>query len=215
MPQASAPWALDSGAFTELRTYGRWKTSENEYVEAVERYQAIGRLQWAAPMDWMTEPFMLDRTGLRVEDHQHRTVDNYLRLRDRGPFIPVLQGWTLDDYHRCCDLYDDAGVDLAAEQVVGLGSVCRRQHTGEVAGIVWAIRQRYPSIQLHGFGVKTSGMKLYADALASADSMAWSYDARRADPLPGCTHQNCANCLDYALRWRERLLRSGTQMALV
>ncbi len=41
--------------------------------------------------------------------------------------------------------------------------------------------------------------------LESADSMAWSYDARRAPALAGCTHRNCANCLEYALRWRRRV----------
>ena len=37
--------------------------------------------------------------------------------------------------------------------------------------------------------------------------MAWSYAARRAPALPGCTgHRNCANCLTYATRWRDRIL---------
>ena len=44
----------------------------------------------------------------------------------------------------------------------------------------------------------------YADCLASADSLAWSFEARRAAPLPGCGHASCANCLRYAVAWRER-----------
>lgn len=41
--------------------------------------------------------------------------------------------------------------------------------------------------------------------------MAWSYAARRADPLPGCTgHRNCANCLTYATAWRNRILDRQT-----
>jgi hypothetical protein len=46
----------------------------------------------------------------------------------------------------------------------------------------------------------------YADCLASADSLAWSFEARRAAPLAGCSHANCANCLQYATAWRERTL---------
>lgn len=44
--------------------------------------------------------------------------------------------------------------------------------------------------------------------MASADSLAWSYDARRSAPLPGhaARHKNCANCRDYALAWRGRVL---------
>jgi hypothetical protein len=62
-------------------------------------------------------------------------------------------------------------------------------------------------IRLHGFGVKTGGLHLYGHHLASADSMAWSYTARRLPPLPGCTsHANCANCFTYATHWRARIL---------
>lgn len=32
----------------------------------------------------------------------------------------------------------------------------------------------------------------------SADSLAWSFDARRSAPLPDCAHANCATCLRYA-----------------
>ena len=62
-------------------------------------------------------------------------------------------------------------------------------------------------LRLHGFGVKTGGLHLYGHLLLSADSMAWSYAARRAPALPGCTgHKNCANCLTYATRWRADVL---------
>jgi hypothetical protein len=61
-------------------------------------------------------------------------------------------------------------------------------------------------IRCHGFGVKVRGLRSYAEHLVSSDSMAWSYDARRKAPLPGCPHKNCANCLKYALRWRANVL---------
>jgi hypothetical protein len=206
---ATCRWALDSGGFTELSLHGRWVTSPQEYATAVAAYAAqIGGLDFAAPMDWMCEPFMIERTGMSVAEHQHRTVANYLHLRQLAPglpFIPVLQGWQLSDYLACAKLYQDAGVDLAALPTVGLGSVCRRQSTREIALIVAALAAR--GLRLHGFGVKTGGLHSYAHLLASADSMAWSYAARRQPPLPGCTgHRNCANCLTYATTWRYRLL---------
>src|SRR5205807_2659774 len=112
-------WALDSGGFTELRLHGGWLTTAAAYVAAVRRYRdEIGRLEWAAPMDWMCEPFMLAKTGLTVAEHQERTVANYLELRSLAPdlpFVPVLQGWSRDDYRRCATPYEKAGVDLAAE----------------------------------------------------------------------------------------------------
>src|SRR6266545_5152919 len=102
LPRALGPWALDSGAFSEIAAHGCFQTSPSAYAAAVRRYSGeIGQLAWAAPQDWMCEPFMLERTGLSVREHQHRTVTNYLELRRLAPglpFIPVLQGWRLDDY---------------------------------------------------------------------------------------------------------------------
>jgi hypothetical protein len=206
---ASCRWALDSGGFTELSMHGRWVTPAAGYAAAVARYaEQVGRLDFAAPQDWMCEPFMVERTGLSVREHQERTVASYLELRSLAPglpFIPVLQGWRLADYLACADLYAGEGVNLAALPLTGLGSVCRRQSTGEIAAIVAALARR--GIRLHGFGVKTGGLHLYGRRLASADSMAWSYAARRQPPLPDCSgHKNCANCLVYASRWRTTML---------
>lgn len=212
LPRARGPWVLDSGGFSELSMYGEWRTTPVAYLAAVRRYaEEMGGLAWAAPMDWMCEPVMLAKTGLNVTEHQRRTVDNLLRLRDMwgtgAPFAPVLQGWQRDDYLRCWDMYDRANVDLASESIVGLGSVCRRQAESEIGAIVTSLLCVDPRLSLHGFGVKLRGLLKYGHLLASADSMAWSYDARRSAALPGCIgHQSCANCLRYALRWRAKVL---------
>jgi hypothetical protein len=218
LPRARAGWALDSGGFSELSLYGEWRTSPGEYVTAVARYdEEIGRLEWAAPQDWMCEPFMLDKTGLSIAEHQRRTVENFLELSDLWPgvsdeeipFMPVLQGWRSDDYLRCAELYEAAGVRLAEYPVVGVGSVCRRQATGEIAAVFRRLKAEL-DINAHGFGVKTSGLATYGRELGSADSMAWSFEARRTAPLPGCSsHINCANCLTYALAWRDRVLSAA------
>ena len=206
---ATCRWALDSGGFTELSLHGRWVTTPAQYAEAVARYaDQIGNLDFASQQDSMCEPFMTERTGLTVAEHQERTVANYLELTALAPnlpFMPVLQGWEMDDYLHCVDLYHSAGIDLATLPRVGLGSVCRRQSTHQIAQIVTTLARL--GLRLHGFGVKTGGLHRYGHHLASADSMAWSYAARRQPPMPGCTsHKNCANCLRYATAWRTRLL---------
>jgi hypothetical protein len=152
---------------------------------------------------------MLKLTGLTVADHQKLTTENFLNLLqiDPGlPIIPVLQGWTLDDYKRHVELYDRYGVDLQGEALVGLGSVCRRQATDEICELIESLAAM--GIPLHGFGVKTGGMAKYGRYLSSADSMAWSFSARshKRPMLEGCDHTNCANCMAYALFWRESLL---------
>lgn len=206
LPEARVPWAKDSGGFTELSMFGEWRTTEDQYVADTVRFRdEIGMLDWVAPMDWMCEPHMLEKTGRTVLEHQILTIGNFLRLRDRlGELvIPVLQGWKRDDYLRCWELYDSLGVDLEDERLVGLGSVCRRQHTSEILEVVSSLEP----LKLHGFGVKIKGLAKYGRMLESADSMSWSFTARRQPPLPGCTgHINCANCIVYALQWYERVL---------
>ncbi|MGY5308199.1 deazapurine DNA modification protein DpdA family protein [Nocardia gipuzkoensis] len=214
LPRAQGRWALDSGGFSMLSMHGSWAAgpTPKQYAERVRRYaEQIGGLDWAAPQDWMCEPFITAKTGLSVLEHQRRTVGNYLELRSLAPdlpFAPVLQGFELADYERCAQLYEQAGIDLLAADVVGVGSVCRRQATSEAAEIMSALTVLLPGVRLHGFGVKTDGLAQYGALLTSADSMAWSYTAyREGAPLPGCSgHKNCANCLRYALAWRDKVL---------
>jgi hypothetical protein len=216
LPVARGSWALDSGAFSDLAQYGRWTLAPEQYVAAVRRYRdEIGKLVWAAPQDWMCEPSIVAKTGLSVSEHQRQTVENFLLLRAMAPdlpFIPVVQGWDLADYLRCLEMYAKAGIDLTAEPLVGLGSVCRRQATKEVGDIVTALAGL--GLRLHGFGVKASGLARYGQHLASADSMAWSFRGRR---VSRCCHVRTedrpvpvseANCLHYALDWRRQVIGS-------
>jgi hypothetical protein len=210
LPRARGPWALDSGGFSELNAAGSWSFTPRQYAAEVRRWaNEIGRLEWAAVMDWMCEPFVLAKTGLTVREHQRRTVESYRDLRDLAPelpWVPVLQGWTLDDYRRHADDYARAGIDLTTLRLVGLGSICRRQHTREAADIV---RQLWlDDIRIHGFGLKLQGLRAVGALLESADSMAWSFQARR-EKLNFCGaagHRNCANCLPWALAWRARVI---------
>jgi len=210
MPRALGRWALDSGGFSELSMFGKWVTTPEQYVGEVRRYQSdIGRLEWAAIQDWMCEHFVTSKTGLTVREHQRRTVESALRLRDLAhdlPWAPVLQGWTVSDYLRHRDEYTAAGLDLASYPVVGVGTMCRRQTTWD-AGQVLAALSGF-GLQLHAFGFKVSGLARHIRRLTSSDSMAWSYAARRRVAQCGKKHKCCANCLSFALKWRDELCTS-------
>lgn len=210
LPRAIGPWALDSGGFSELSLYGAWTVGPEQYVGEVRRFaEGIGGLVWAAAQDWMCESPILKATGLDVAEHQRRTIQNYLELRGLAPelpWTPVLQGWRAEDYLRHADAYAHAGVDLAALPVVGLGTVCRRQDTAEGEAVVR--RLTAAGLRLHGFGFKLGGLERLGPLMASADSMAWSFRARK-EGRRLCrtgTHRACANCLDWALTWRDRVL---------
>ncbi|WP_233573797.1 deazapurine DNA modification protein DpdA family protein [Amycolatopsis panacis] len=188
--------------------HGRWRTDERGYVAALRRYASeIGQLAWCAPMDHMTEAHILSRTGGTVLSHQQRTFANYLRLRDLAPdlpIIPVLQGQSLS-HQRCAGSYERHGVNLAALPLVGVGSVCRRQHTAEVEQILRSLAAR--GYRLHAFGAKVLGLGRFADAIASSDSAAWSFRGRY---VPGCmpSHRSESNCQRFALAWHARLQTS-------
>lgn len=222
LPVAAAPFGVDSGGFTELQQYGQWTVSPRTYVTRLQRYQnEIGRMLWAAPQDWMCEDLIINGgigpggirfvgTHLSVAEHQRRTVLNFVALRELDPdlrIIPVVQGTDPDAYLRCVDLYWSlARIDLSEYPLVGVGSVCRLQAT-DTAGRILAALYRNGLRRLHGFGFKRLGLAAHGHWLTSADSLAWSMDARRlGEPLPGCSHKNCANCLRYALKWRAGLL---------
>lgn len=216
LPVPAGSWALDSGAFTELWKFGAWTVPAMQYSTEVRGYaQRMGGLRWAAIQDWMCEPIIIKGGTVRghtvpgtrfsVEEHQRRTVGSYRLLNQLAPdlpWCPVIQGFTNEEYWRCVKLYESEGVDLRVFPVVGLGSVCRRQDTAMVEELIKELHDY--GINLHGFGFKIEGIRRCAKWLTSADSMAWSYDARRGKPLAGCKHLKCSNCLKYALDWRER-----------
>ena len=164
------------------------------------------------------EPHMIEKTGLSVAEHQRLTVDNFIYLRDEAPdlpFIPVIQGWSMRDYITCLDMYVEEGIDLTKQATVGVGSVCRRQATYEIEAIMSQLYEQGLN-NIHGFGIKTSGLAKYGQFLQSADSMAWSYAARMGvgERCDWCKSNNlskrksCANCLGYALTWREKVVNS-------
>ena len=120
--------------------YGKWTISAKDYTDAILRYdKEIGNLDFCAIQDYMCEPWILKKTGLSVKKHQELTCRSYLELKSILPdinFIPILQGWNLDDYLRHIELYNNLGINLFSGQIVGLGSVCRRESTNEIKRIV-------------------------------------------------------------------------------
>lgn len=211
LPRALGQWFQDSSGFTEIDLHGSYQTSAAEYARlSRRRFDEMGNLAHVAIQDWMCEPHMLAKTGLTVAEHQRRTVDSWFDLHELEPelpWVPVLQGWDRDDYLRHAEEWDRRGVDLARAVLVGVGTVCKRQHT------LWAARLFRDladlGLRCHGFGLMVRGVLRARDWLSSADSMAWSLDGRF--PQGGrCSrsrdHQRCSGCLDYALLWRRRLL---------
>ena len=176
---------VDSGAFTELERHHRYRHPVSHYAAQLRRLKSHGTVEVTAAVaqDYMCEPAMLKRTGLTIEKHQRLTLERYDRLLGCDtagiPILPVLQGFSPEDYVRHLYAY---GLRLPFGAWVGVGSVCKRNgDPRQVVDVLAAIHRERRDLRLHCFGVKQTAL-LHAgvrDLLWSADSMAWSYSARK------------------------------------
>lgn len=176
-------WIMDSGAFTEISKHGHYRHDVAEYAAQIRRWAGNGNLLAAVAQDYMCEPFIVEKTGLSVHEHQRLTIERYdaLLAENTGVYIlPVLQGYRPSEYVRHVEMYGDR---LKLGMWVGVGSVCKRNgNPHQVAEVLIAIKQARPDLRLHGFGLKKTalGVPMIRDLLETADSMAWSFSARVA-----------------------------------
>ncbi|TPN44414.1 hypothetical protein FJ981_27850 [Mesorhizobium sp. B1-1-4] len=188
---------IDSAAFTELNLHGGYRHGVEEYAAELYRLHmtAVVKIIAAVAQDYMCEAFMLEKTKAAgasdgtVADHQRLTIERYDALKaevDRlfnggcpFPIMPVLQGYSPADYVRHVRMYGDR---LTPGMWVGVGSVCKRNGDPiAIVNVLSAIHSVRPDLLLHGFGIKQTSLEHAGvrELLYSADSMAWSFAARR------------------------------------
>ena len=176
-------WMMDSGAFTEISTHGHYREGVEGYAAAIIRWASCGQLMAAVSQDYMCEPMILRKTGLTIADHQRLTIERYDAIRALVPssihILPVIQGYLPEHYAAHVAQY---GARLVPGMWVGVGSVCKRNGSPrEMAAVLRAIRHVCSDLRLHGFGAKTTALESVEvrGLLSTADSMAWSYHARK------------------------------------
>ena len=205
-------WIMDSGAFTEVSTHGEYREAPEIYAAHVNRWyaQSGGAMVAAVSQDYMCEPFILARTGLTVAEHQRLTIERYDRIRavvTDAYVMPVLQGYTPAEYVDHLNQYGDR---LTPGMWVGVGSVCKRNgNPRAIEAVLLAIHSVRPDLRLHGFGLKKTALSsgVVWQLLHSADSMAWSYHARKQG--------RNANDPREALAYLDRIRRQPLQFALI
>lgn len=173
---------IDSGAFTTIDAHGGYPEPPEAYAALLKFHAQPGVLA-AVAQDYMCEAHMLKKTGLTIPDHQRLTIERYDALMscDVGGLyiLPVLQGYAPEDYVRHID---DYGERLRPGMWVGVGSVCKRNgDPSAIEDVLFAVKRRRPDLRLHGFGIKTTaiGSSVVRGLLYTADSMSWSFAARR------------------------------------
>lgn len=175
---------MDSGAFTEISKHGCYRHDVSDYAQQIRRWatNGSGRLLAAVAQDYMCEPWILEKTGLTVADHQRLTIERYDALLECDPgvyIMPVLQGFRPDEYIDHLRAY---GNRLQYGAWVGVGSICKRNGSpDQVIEVLLAVKTERPDLRIHGFGLKTTALShpVVSALLHTADSMAWSFAARR------------------------------------
>jgi hypothetical protein len=202
-------WIMDSGAFSEISQFGEYRNEVSEYANQIIRWAKCGNLLAAVTQDYMCEAFILEKTGLTIYEHQQKTVARYdelLRCETGVYIMPVLQGYAPNDYVRHIEMY---GSRLAKGAWVGVGSICKRNGDPRaIESVLLAIHYARPDLRLHGFGLKSTALAsgIVNQLLFSADSMAWSYQAR----MKGGN----GNDWREAKRWTERITSRAIQVPL-
>ena len=172
--------ALDSAGFVAAVRYGDYRWTVEDYFDLVQSHPWA----WYSSLDFCCEPEVAGDRPLRLL-RMAATAAMLGRCQrealDRGlpPPMPVLQGWTPDEYIQCA-----SWLPLTSwPRMVGIGSVCRRDVHGKngIAAILAAVDDVLPRhVTVHLFGVKSGALEALGGhrRLASVDSMAWDSAAR-------------------------------------
>jgi len=179
---------LDSGGFSLLSQYADYPFSIEEYIQLAHYIKDNNLLTLIATMDYPCES-EINRTQLHTnEERIQKTVDNAVACYDADislPWVPVIQGYTIDEYLTCLDLYYESGIESF---YWAIGSICSRKgHNLQMRNIVVTIAKRLePECKLHAFGL---GIKFLYDPqifsnIYSSDSAAWNYRAVSREQKP-------------------------------
>lgn len=183
-PTCSKTLFVDSGGFPSSFLYNGYNRSDDEYLYFVKKSNAA----YFALRDYPCEPQILKKYDVTAKDQILRTVNHHIKLLDliedfdiSAKPVPVIQGWEIDDYLFCIDIFREHGLIENGFDYVAIGSLCRRHAIHQIRKIILTVRNELrSSIKLHCFGTKISVLKDLAvwRAVYSVDSGAWDFDAR-------------------------------------
>lgn len=151
---------LDCGGYLMLLKYGFFPFSVVNYANLI----VYLRPHFYATMDLSCEPSLVDQAKAKIKtvtDRIEATVANAAELARwesqlPGQMIPVIQGYTLDEYLYCLRLHEAAGT---IRDYMAVGSMCQRTSGEELGRLIPGIRyaaQKLGCTKLHFFGLKLS-----------------------------------------------------------
>lgn len=169
---------LDSGGYSFFSRWGDYPFSIEDYVGLAHLLQDKYPLYRVATLDYPCEPD-IDRSHLMTnEDRIKKTVSNAVECMHTDqnlPWLPVIQGYTTNEFLSCIDLYEEVGI---TSDYWAIGSICSRKGNPlELRKIITSIKEQHPNGKLHAFGL---GIPFLRDpqifqAIYSSDSAAWNW----------------------------------------
>lgn len=166
---------LDCGGFTMMNKFDDYPFSVVNYANLIARL----RPHYYATMDYPCEPEISRSLGLMSNSERiQATVANAVELAEwesqlPGQMVPVIQGYTLDEYLECLRLHSQAGT---IRDYMAVGSMCRRISNEELGCLIPSLyyaAQKAGCTKLHYFGLKLSpGVRMHSDMIWSRDSAA-------------------------------------------
>ena len=191
---------LDSGAFGCAFWDGGYTYNTDDYLRIVEKVMP----EYWVTMDVPCEPNIMPH--LSVLERIKKTVENteILSTAPFSGFLPVIQGWEVEEYLHCIDLLEGAG---QIKPIMGIGSICRRGKQEQILNIVRHISQRLPSIKFHAFGIKINTLNYnhgeILNYLDSLDTAAWQFNGK--DELGGWRPRTYQEIYRRLLGYKEKL----------
>lgn len=141
------------------------------------------RADYVATIDYPCEPELLEAKDWSVEDNIERTVENAekcMKHEIKGEWMPVIQGYSVEDYKKCVDKYLEKGL-LENVKRVAIGSVCVRNRPTKIEEIVNEVADYLAEngiyVEIHLFGLSLRAVKRIDvwRRITSVDSGAWRF----------------------------------------
>lgn len=186
VPEAATLF-IDSGGYqAAVHFRDEYPYSPRQLFEWAEKQGA----DYVAGMDWACEESeeLTSHPSVDVEPENiasiptriERCIEDQIeqaRVYEEGnwsfDFVPVVQGYSVEDYRYCARRLREEGV---ACRYMGIGTVCKRAKVDDIRDVLGACREELPHTAFHLFGATRNVWKddrLWGD-FVSADTHAWA-----------------------------------------
>lgn len=171
---------LDSGCFSFFSRYAEYPFELQTFLDLAYHVREQSPLYRVVTLDYPCEPEINRKQHSTNEERIARTVERAIECIDADSslsWLPVIQGYSIQEYLACIDLYREQGVE---SEFWAIGSICSRKgQPYKVREIICRIKEALGDVRLHAFGLSLLYLQdpQIFGALFSSDSAAWNWGA--------------------------------------